>query len=164
MKEVIRGASISFFFRILGAMAQFGLSLVIARIFGANGMGAYGLSLTICMISSTLARWGMDQATLKYMSIAISDENWESARTIFFKSLSFISSTSFLMSFALYCLSPAISEQLFHNPDLIPLLEVMSLSIVPFSLLNLLAECLRANKKIAEATLTQAGGWKIVSK
>ena len=33
----------------------------------------------------------------------------------------------------------------------------MSLSIVPFSLLNLLAECLRANKKIAEATLTQAG-------
>lgn len=33
----------------------------------------------------------------------------------------------------------------------------MSLSIVPFSLLNLLAECLRASKKIAEATLTQAG-------
>ncbi len=157
MKEVIRGASTSFFFRMLGAIAQFGLSLVIARMFGANGMGAYGLSLTICTISSTLARWGMDQATLKHMSIAISDENWESARNIFFKSFFFISITSFLMSIALYYLSPAISERLFHNPDLAPILEIMSLSIVPFSLLNFLTECLRAAKRIAEATLTQAG-------
>ena len=157
MKEVIRGASISFFLRMLGAIAQFGLSLVLARMFGADGMGAFGLSLTICTISSTLARWGMDQATLKHMSIAISDENWESARNIFFKSFSFISAISFLISIALYYLSPAISERLFHNPNLIPLLEIMSLSIVPFSLLNLLAECLRAGKRIAEATLTQAG-------
>ncbi len=157
LKEVIRGASISFSLRILGAIAQFGLTLVIARLFGADGMGAYGLSLTICMISSTLARWGMDQATLKHMSIAISDENWESARDIFFKSFSFISAISFLTSITLYYLSPAISERLFHNPNLIPLLEIMSLSIVPFSLLNLLAECLRASKRITESTLTQAG-------
>jgi len=156
MKEVIRGASISFFLRMLGAIAQFGLTLVIARMFGADGMGAFGLSLTICTISSTLARWGMDQATLKHMSIAISNENWESARYIFFKSFSFISAISFLISIALYYLSPAISERLFHNPDLIPLLEIMSLSIVPFSLLNLLAECLRSGKRITESTLTQA--------
>jgi O-antigen/teichoic acid export membrane protein len=133
------------------------LSLVIARIFGADGMGAYGLSLTITTISSTLSRWGMDQATLKYMSIAVSDENWESARKIFFKSFSFISATSALMTIALYFFSPAISVRLFHNADLIPLLEVMSLSVMPFSLLNFLSECLRANKRIGEATLTQAG-------
>jgi len=157
MKEVIRGASISFFLRMLGAIAQFGLTLVLARMFGADGMGAYGLSLTICMISSILARWGMDQATLKHMSIAVSNENWESARNIFFKSFSFIFVISLLMSVALFHLSPMISEQLFHDPDLIPLLEIMSLSIAPFSLLNLLAECLRASKRITEATLTQAG-------
>jgi len=157
MKEVIRGASVSFSLRILGAIAQFGLTLVIARMFGADGMGAYGLSLIICTISSTLARWGMDQATLKHMSIAINDENWDLARYIFFKSFSFISAISFLISIVLYYLSPAISERLFHNSDLIPLLKIMSLSIVPFSLLNLLAECLRASKRVTESTLTQAG-------
>lgn len=156
MKEVIRGASISFFFRAAGAIAQFGLTLVVARLFGADGMGSYGLSVTVSMISSSLARWGMDQAALKHISIAFSKKDWVLVRNIFNKSLSFISATSLLVGITLYYLSPTVSEQLFHNPGLTPLLELMSLSIIPFSLINLIAECLRACNKITESTLTQA--------
>lgn len=70
---------------------------------------------------------------------------------------------SLLISVLLYYLAPFISRFVFANPDLTIPLQWMSLSIVPFSMLNLYAESLRAIKRIGASSLIQAGAIPVLS-
>jgi O-antigen/teichoic acid export membrane protein len=155
LTETLTGASVSIIFRILGAIAQFSFTLILARIFGAEGMGIFVLGLTTVAIGSAFARWGIDQAALKHISIYATNNQWGDITSVYKKSIIFVLITSIAMSFFIYLLAPWIAGTIFHDPRLVSLIEVFSLSIIPFSLLFLISECLRALKKIASHTLTQ---------
>lgn len=155
MQEVVSSASISLIFRVLGAAAQFGFTVIIARLFGAEGMGAYALALSLVVIASSIGRWGLDQASLKYIAAYADRDEWQDINKIFYKAIVLVSSFSIFVSVFLYLLTPWLATALYHEDRLADLLRLLALSILPFSLLNLLAECFRAVKKIALYTLIQ---------
>ena len=65
--------------------------------------------------------------------------------------------SSCVVAGVLFVLAPYVAERLFAEPGLAGPLRWMLLSIVPFGLLNLLAESLRAVQRIGDASLVQAG-------
>ena len=54
LKELVSGSSISLFFTIVGALLQFLFTFLIARIWGAETMGIYALSITVLGIFATI--------------------------------------------------------------------------------------------------------------
>ena len=155
MKEVVSGAFISLVFRILGAVAQFGFSVLVARWFGAKGFGVYALALSIVLIASAFGRWGLDVAALKFISVYKDKNEGEKIKKIFNKSAILILAISIVVSVLLFLQAPWLSTFFSNESQLMDLLTIMILSILPFSLLNLLAESLRAINKIGAFVLTQ---------
>jgi len=59
------------------------------------------------------------------------------------------------MTMLLFFSASLLSEYVFSKPELVQPLQFMALSVVPFSLISLFAECLRALKRVRDCTLLQ---------
>jgi O-antigen/teichoic acid export membrane protein len=155
MREVLWKAALSFILRLFGAAAQFGFTVLVARLFGPTGLGAYALALSVAVIASTLARWGLDQATLKYVAIHASRGEKAVAGRLVRQAGLLVGGGSLAVTLLLWLAAPVLCREIFHDPELTWLMRLMALSIVPFSLLNLLAEALRGLQRIGAFTLIQ---------
>ena len=152
-KEVILGASTSFLLRMLGAIAQFVFSVLVARLFGADGFGMYTLALSIIVISSAIGRWGLDQSVLKHVSVFADQGEWGAVKETVLRAFLMVAGFSFAVTILVILMAQWISVVLFNKPELAMMLQIMAFSILPFSTLNLIAESLRALKKVGAYTL-----------
>ncbi len=154
-REIVFGAAAALSLRVLGAFAQFGFNLLLARMLGADGMGIYSLAFSVSVISSTIARLGIDQALLRFIAIQADQQKWDQMKGVFAKGMTIVFLSGFVITIIVFLLAPWLSQSLFDEPRLALPLQIMSFSIVPFSLVNLLAEALRALKRVANAMLVQ---------
>jgi hypothetical protein len=76
-------------------------------------------------------------------------------RTLLVRGLGLFLIVSTLISTAMWVLSTIIASQLFKKPELTSILQILAFSIVPFSLLQLLGEGLRAVGQTVLSSLTQ---------
>ena len=51
LRDILRGSSIVFVLKVAGAGLAFAFNIVLARLLGAEGTGAYFLSLTVLTVS-----------------------------------------------------------------------------------------------------------------
>ncbi|MCI0667309.1 MAG: oligosaccharide flippase family protein [Methylococcaceae bacterium] len=158
LTEVISGAGLSLLLRVLGATAQFGFSMVVARYYGAEGLGIYTLSLSNTVIASVLGRWGLDQAALKLIAIRANKREWALVEAIQIRALKLVMSISVGITLVLFVLAQWLAGHLYrdHASGMGVMLQVLVLGIVPFSGLNLIAECLRAVGKVAAYAMIQS--------
>ncbi|MDX8389643.1 MAG: oligosaccharide flippase family protein [Mariprofundaceae bacterium] len=156
LREVLSGAGISLLLRLLGAGAQFIFSVALARLYGADGLGVYTLALSFTVISSVLARWGLDQAALKLVAIYAEKGEWGKVRAVQLHAMKLVMLISVIITTLLLISSQWLVEYLFHQQGLSALLSILALAIIPFSGLNLIAECLRAVKKVSAYTVIQS--------
>jgi O-antigen/teichoic acid export membrane protein len=156
LRELFVGAFASFMLRATGAMVQFVFNVFLARLLGAKGMGLYSLALTISTLSSCMARWGIDQAMIKICAVKAEQRLWNDTKLSLVIGCRFIMLVGGLISAAVWFAAPVLATKVFNDVDLVFPIRVMSLSIVPFSLLNVIAEALRGLKKIVQSTLLQA--------
>lgn len=115
MSEILKGASASFMFRVGGAVTQFLFSILLARLFGAEGLGIYMLALSLTFIASNVGRWGVDQAALKYIAICADKGEWGKLSVIFGKSAMVVTSISLIVSLLLYLASEWLSLSVFKD-------------------------------------------------
>jgi len=154
-REIVSGAAIVLILRVFGSGMQLLFSILIARFFGAEGLGVYALAFTVTSITAVLARLGIDQALLRFVAIHAAAQQWERLKGVVIRGGWVIIAVGSVMTFLLFVLTPLLSVHVFSKPELIQPLRLMSLIVVPFSLVSLLAECLRAIKRIRDCTLVQ---------
>ena len=66
--ELFKKGGISFFLRIGGQIVGFLLTLLIARYFGAEGLGEYMLAVVVLRIFTLIAKLGMDTASIRFIA------------------------------------------------------------------------------------------------
>jgi len=64
------GVAAALSMQVAGAMLSFLVSLLLAKLIGAAGLGLFFLSVTSVEICSTISRLGLENAALKFISIA----------------------------------------------------------------------------------------------
>lgn len=74
LKELLKGSSIAFIFRITGMLTGYMFTLLITRNFGAGVMGTFALSFTVLTVFSVLGRIGLDTALLRFVAEYLSQE------------------------------------------------------------------------------------------
>ena len=103
--ELIKGGGISFFFRLGGQAFGYLLTLIIANLFGAKGLGDYVLAITILKLFSVLAKFGLDTASIRFIASYASKEKWQGVLNLRKKVVNILSVTTVLSSLLMYFLA-----------------------------------------------------------
>ena len=162
MQEVMKGASLAFVLRVLGAGFAFAFNVVIARLLGADGAGLYFLALSVTVIGSVIGRVGLDNTLLRFTATHATKGEWGKVKGVYALGMRIAVTVSGGLSLLGFWLAPWMAEVLFHKPELAEPLRWMSLSILPFALLNLQAESLKGLKRIRDAMLVQGIGVPLI--
>jgi len=145
--ELLKKGGISFFLRIGGQIFGFLLTLLIARYFGAEGLGEYMLAVVVLRIFTLIAKLGMDTASIRFIASFAKQKKWKSLLYFREKVVSTLLVTSIISSSLMYFLANAIANLLNINPEYI---RLFSFFILPMVFFILHYQSLRGLKKIAE--------------
>ena len=156
LKEIIKGSATFFFLRILGMIVTYAFTLLVTRKLGASAWGVFALSFTILQIASVLSRLGLDSALLRFIAQYNAQGKGRTAFNVYLKSIKVVIPFAFTLTLLLYYLSPFIAQKVFNKEHLSEYFQLMSLGILPFTLLFINSESLRSFKKIKEYTLFQS--------
>lgn len=156
LQEVMTGAGTSLAWRLAGTGISFAFNVLIARVLGAHQAGIYFLALTITLISSVIGRMGLDNSLLRFTAVNAALGDWVKVAGVYRRGLAIAVGLSAGVSALLFFGADWVSGIMIHDSELANPLRVMSLSIVPFTLVSLYGELLRATKRVGESTLIQA--------
>lgn len=150
-----KGGGILFAGRIFTFGSRFVISLVLARLLDTQNYGVYSLALSAATITATLALIGLDAALVRHIALwrNRNDEAgvWGSLQV----GLGLTFALSLLAAWGLFALSYWIAENIFHDPQLAPYLQI-SAAIVPFlTLSNTLAGATRGFKDMRSVVIAQ---------
>lgn len=162
MQEVIKGASLAFILKVVGAALAFTFNVVIARLLGAEGAGLFFLALSVTVIGSVIGRIGLDNTLLRFIATHATKGEWGRVKGVYVIGMRIAVVASGSLSIIGFWLAPWMSITIFNKPDLVEPLRWMSLTILPFALLNLHAESLKGLKKIRNAVLVQNIGVPLI--
>ncbi len=148
MREIVRGASVTFFVRIGGGLLSFGLNVAVARLLGADGAGIFFLALSAVTIASVLGRAGLDNAVLRFVAGRAALDDWEEVKGTYRFATLFGACTGLACTVLLYLSSAWLAVQLFGKPELERPLQIMSFAVMPLVMVSLNAQALKAVKRI----------------
>jgi O-antigen/teichoic acid export membrane protein len=154
--EVVRGAVVALFLRILGAGLTFAFTLVVARMFGASGSGMFFLALTVMTIATVFGRMGMDNALVKFVAGYASAGDWAQVQAVHRVTLRVATLASLATTAVLFAVAPWLARVVFSEPALTPLLRWISLAVPPMVLATLYGQMLRGLKRTWSSMLVAA--------
>jgi len=163
MREAAKGTLLAFVLKICGSGLTFLFNVAVARLLGAEGAGIFFLALTVTTIATVIGRLGLDNALLKFIASAATEEKWGQVKGYFSTGIKMALVASGAITLILFVTASWISTELFKKPELAEPLRWMSLSILPFAILNLQAESLKGLKQIRNAMTVQGVGVPLIS-
>lgn len=162
MQEVARGTMLTFVMKVAGSGLAFGFNVAIARLLGAEGAGLYFLALSVTAIGSVVGRVGLDNALMRFVATHATHGEWDKVRAVHALGMRLAVVVSGALSLICFFAAGWMSEVLFNKPELGEPLRWMSLSILPFAMLNLQAQSLKGLKRIRDAMLLQSIGVPLI--
>lgn len=155
-QELISGSSIVFLFRLFGFFSGYLLSYIITNYYGEEVLGVYSLAFTILSFVVVLSRLGLDEALVKVISDLLFQHKEGQAKNAYRKSVFLVCLNSLILSFFLYQIADSVAYW-FENELLIKAIKIMSLALVPFSLIKVNADVFRAMKNMQVFSYFQTG-------
>jgi O-antigen/teichoic acid export membrane protein len=146
-----------FSLRAFGAFIQFCFQILVARQWGVENFGLFSIALTLTVVSSMVARWGVDQWVLRELPATAAAGYPRSFVSVLTNGIVFVLGSSALVTLCLWGAAGSMAS-LFMGRETEAaegLFRIMTLSIMPFAALNFLAETFRAVDRHLPATLLQ---------
>ena len=162
MREIGRGALIALILKVGGSGLAFAFNVAVARLLGAQGAGIYFLALSITNVSSVIGRVGLDTALLRFVAVRAAQKDWKGVKGIYNLGIRMTIIASGFIAIIVFTAATWIATTIFNRPELAEPLRWMSLSILPFSLLNIQAESLKGLKLIRDAMIVQNIGMPLI--
>ena len=152
-QQIVGKAAGAFVLRVLGAGLQFLFTVLLARFYGAAGVGVFVIGLSLLVVSSTIARWGLDQTSMKLVAARMASDEPGQIRHILAFSAKFILFSGVAGTALLILLSKPLSLVFFEDTHAsLDIIFVMALAILPLSFTTLFAEALRGLHRILAYT------------
>jgi O-antigen/teichoic acid export membrane protein len=145
--EVVRGASAALLLRVLGAILTFLLNVLVARMFGASGVGVFFLAFTVMSIASVLGRLGLDNTVLRFVASGAALGDWNAVAGVHRKSLLLAGAASIAASAAMAVTAPVLAAQVFEAPELSTALQWFALAVPAVAMSTLYSQALRGLKR-----------------
>ena len=145
--ELFKGSGISFILRFGGLAIGYLLTLVIAHLFGAKGLGDYVLAITVLRLFTLLAKIGLDTTSIRFIASFASQKKWTSIFHFRKQVIIILSFTSIISSLLMYFLANPIADLININYRYV---EINASFVMPMAFFILHYQSLRGLKRIAE--------------
>lgn len=147
---------IALFIKTLAALFAFLFNILLARKLGAEDTGIFFLCFTIIMISVVIGRLGLDNVVLREVAKYAINNKWRELKGVFLSSMKIAVVSSTLMTVLILFSADLVADMLFNMPEMSESLRMMSLIIIPFSLIFIISSSLKGLKKITQATFIES--------
>ena len=145
--ELFQKGGASFFIRIGGQVLGFLLTLIIARYFGASGLGDYVLAIIVLRVFTMLAKLGVDTTSIRVIASFASQNKFKSIKYFRKKIVLLLIGTTLVFSVIMYFNAVLLASVIGANPEYIKLNAFLFLHITFFILHY---QSLRGLKKVVE--------------
>ena len=145
--ELLKGSGISFVLRFGGLAIGYLITLLIANLFGAKGLGDYVLAITVLRLFTLLAKLGLDTTSIRFIASFASQDKWTSIFKFRKQVISILSISSLAASLLMYFLAIPIADLINAEYEYI---QLNAFFILPMTFFMLHYQSLRGLKRIAE--------------
>ena len=145
--ELFKKGGISFLMRFAGQIMGFIITFIIARYFGASGLGDYVLSIIVLRIFVLFAKLGLDTASIRFIAQFAIKSQWINIRNYRRKVLLLLIVTSLCASVCMYWYADLISVIVGAKEEYI---RLNSFFVFPMAFFILNYQSLRGLKRINE--------------
>jgi O-antigen/teichoic acid export membrane protein len=159
---VLRSGSV-LLVRLAGAGLGFAFNVALARVLGAGGLGIYHLSLTFALIASVVGRIGMDAAMLKFAATSHATRDARRLAAVHHMGMGTAIVGCGLVAASTFFGADWLAATVYSDPAIAGPLRLMSLALVPFSLLNLYGELLKAGQHQVYSSFVQGAATPMLS-
>lgn len=154
-RELFRGSSIAFVFRLLSAVASYVFFFFLAQLYGADGVGVFATSWTILMISSVVGKMGFDTSIVKYLAESASRRSYLRMRSIYRYGLRIILMSASAVALVVIALSGYFTDWFYDTVEQNYVVMAIGLLVIPYSLMSYNSESLKGLKKILPFSIHQ---------
>lgn len=147
-KELVFGSANTFVLRVVGMFIGYLFTYIIARFFGAKGVGVFTLSQTVLLMFTILSRLGMDSAITKLFSENAIKKRWDNIYNIYKEVYKLLIPLGIFWTMVLFFSSGYIAHYVFHKDYMAPYFQVIALGILPMSIRFVSSECYRGFKEV----------------
>ena len=145
--ELFKKGGISFLIRIGGQVMGFLLTLIIARYFGASGLGDYVLAIIVLRVFAMISKLGVDTTSIRVIASFASQNKFKSIKYFRKKIVLLLIATTLVFSTIMYFNAVLLASFIGANPEYI---KLNSFLVLPMTFFILHYQSLRGLKKIAE--------------
>ncbi len=152
-KSILKKTSLAFVIKILNAVTSFVYNILLARMIGAEGAGVYYLAFSISSIVMLISNLGFNNVLLRFVSTYSGSGDWAKVKGIITKTFSFTILLAIIISGSIFFNAELIATKIFSNEALAVPLKLISLAILPMSLVSLSQEVLKGLEKYKESLI-----------
>ena len=153
--EVIKNASASTLVKVVGMLAAIFVSIVLGRTLGVEGLGIIGLANRIANLLLVVALLGMPKVLIKEIAIAHNNKNWQHIGNCIRTSYKLNGGISLLVVALFLLLTPFLTQNVFHTPQLTIPLSIAIVMIVPMVFSRIYSSGLIGYRKIWQSNLVE---------
>jgi len=143
-----KGGGIAFAGMLFAYISRFVFGIVVARMIGAEQWGLYALGLTVATIVSTMALLGLQTGVVRYVPIAVRQRDEAGLWGIIQVSIALPALLGLIFATIVFLLAEPLAKQAFNEPDLEPVLRLISLSIPLAALITIVSSITRGFKQM----------------
>ncbi len=154
--RLLRLISSSFAVRGVGVACGFALHVILSRTLGPEGAGLFYLGLTLMMAGAAIGKFGLDTALMRFAGSAAEQGDMATVRGLFVQASLLSALLSLAMGALLLVGSGWLAEAVFDNAALQPVLALMALGLVPYSLIWVQSGVLKAVDRSVAATWVES--------
>jgi len=152
LKIIVKSSLFVFIFLLFSRIIFYFYRVIIARDFGPDIYGSFSLALAIFSFAITLSFLGFSEGILRFTPLYRGTKKINNIRYILRWSISILTISSVLFGALLFFASEFISINIFHDPNLIIFLKVLSF-VFPFCIIGSVFLCfIRGFEKAKEYT------------
>jgi O-antigen/teichoic acid export membrane protein len=157
LKELFKGSFIAFLFKIFSVILTYLFFFFFAKNYGAHGLGVFNTCFTVLILSTVIAKLGLDTAIVKYLAEFVANDQKYKVGYLYSISFLMILVAGLFVSVVIFLFSTELSELFFDNSLDENLFKLTSFAIIPFAITQLNAEYFRGLKKITAYSSLQNG-------
>ncbi len=139
---------VAFGLKIGNAAASFGLSLIVARLFGASGSGHFGIAVTTVTILSYIVLGGLDYTVVRAAAGDLREGKQGAARGVVTRAAQIVALSSVMIIGMLWLARTSVAGNILRQPGMVGLLGLMLWAVVPLAMQRIAAAALHSSRRI----------------
>ena len=147
--------------KVTAAAAVFFVTFIIARFLNSEQAGLFFLGFTILIVMATIARFGLENTVVRFMSRFQLKSQWRLLEGVYRISLCWVLVFSLLLSLILWFGAEIISESIFSRQSLTPVLKIMAIALPVVNVMMMHGQYLLGLGRVVFSTIALNFGWAI---